>query len=217
MSARRDFLESADAARVLLAHPEAARRWSDSSALPEMSVGSLCGHLLRSVATVQQYLSEPAVADFDHLLDAPAYWLSVDGLSGADGPDLDSDLHRSIRARAASDAEGGHADVLDRWDACVEDLAGRLGTEPPTRVLRVLNGRTMLLDEYLVTRLVEMLIHSDDLAVSLGIDAPEFPATAWSRVTAAFVETAVRRHGPLAVVRAMARVDRDDVRALRVL
>lgn len=216
MSVRRDFLESALMARALLAHPEVASHWDDPSALSEMTVGALAGHLLRSVTTVSGYLTDPPIAGFEDLLDAPGYWLSIDGLSGVDGPDLESDLHRGIRSRAEVDAGAGPQAVLEQWDRSTQDLASRLATEPPTRVVQVIGGRTMLVDDYLVTRLVEMLVHCDDLAVSVGLETPVFSARAWRRVVDALTETAVRRHGGLAVARALTRVERDAVRALRV-
>ena len=75
----------------------------------------------------------------------------------------------------------------------------------------------MLLDEYLTTRLVEIVLHSDDLAASLGRPEPEFEPDATDRVVGCLIEMAARRHSSLAVIRAMTRRERDLVRALRVL
>lgn len=216
MSIRSTFLESAAAARSLLADPAVAARWEEPSSLEGMTVGALAGHLLRSMTTLAGYLAEPP-AGFEDLADPAGYLLSIDGLSSADGPDLDSDLHRAIRQRATDTAQNGPGQVLARWDAAAEELSGRLATEPRTRTVRVLNGRIMLVDDYLVTRLIEMLIHADDLAVSIGAETPAFPAAAWQRVIETLVEVAVRRHGAPAVARAMTRTERDSVRALRVL
>jgi hypothetical protein len=217
MSNRMAFLESAAATRLLLAAPAVGVHWDEPSSLEDLTVGALSGHLLRSVTTVSTYLGEPPIGGFDHLADPADYLLSIDGLSSADGPDLASDLHRAIRHRAAHEAEGGQGEVLSRWDVAVEELSSRLATEPPTRVVRVLGGRTMLVDDYLVTRLIEMVVHGDDLAVSIGVETPAFPDAAWRRVIEALTEVAVRRHGALAVVRSMTRTERDTVRALRVL
>lgn len=216
MSTRSTFLESAAAARSLLADPAVATRWEEPSSLEAMTVGALAGHLLRSVTTVAGYLAEPP-AGFEDLIDPAGYLLSIDGLSSPDGPDLASELHEAIRRRATDEAQGGPVQVLARWDAAVEELSGRLATEPPTRAVRVLDGRAMLIDDYLVTRLTELLIHADDLAVSIGTETPLFPAAAWQRVIDTLIEVAARRHGALAVVRAMTRTERDTVRALRVL
>jgi hypothetical protein len=216
MSTRSTFLESAAAARSLLADPAVAARWEEPSSLEAMTVGALAGHLLRSVTTLAGYLAEPP-AGFEDLIDPGGYLMSIEGLSTPDGPDLASDLHTAIRRRAIDEARVGPGEVLARWDEAVEELSGRLATEPPTRAVKVLDGRIMLVDDYLVTRLIEMLIHADDLAVSIGAETPAFPAAAWQRVIDTLIGVAVRRHGALAVVRAMTRTERDTVRALRVL
>ena len=75
----------------------------------------------------------------------------------------------------------------------------------------------MLLDDYLVTRLLEMVVHADDLAVSVDLPTPDYPDRVWDLVVGCLTQAAIRRHGPLAVVRAMARTERDHSRALRVL
>lgn len=217
MSLRTAFLESASAARSLLAHPDVERRWDSPSVLEGLTVGALCAHLTRAVATLSDYLARPDADGREDLLDAPGYFLSIEGLSGRNGPDLASELHLGIRRRSEFDAADGPAAVLARWDETIERLAGRLATEPPTRVVEVFGGRAMFVDDYVITRLIEMLVHSDDLAASLGLETPRFPATASTRVLACLTEIAVRAHGPMAVIRAMTRTERDDVGALRVL
>ena len=75
----------------------------------------------------------------------------------------------------------------------------------------------MTLDDYLVTRLIELVVHTDDLAVSLDVAAPPIPAAATGLVITTLVEVARIRHGDTAVLRALTRRERDAVAALRVL
>jgi hypothetical protein len=217
MSVRGAFLDSATATRHLLAHPAVATRWDAPSSLPEMSVAALAGHLGRSVIATDAYLEAPAPDGLDGLVDAAGYLVSFPEISGPEGPDLNSDFHRAIRSRAAEEAGGGPEVLVARWDAAASRLAGRLALEPPTRTVEVIGGRALLLDEYLVTRLVEMLVHADDLATSVAAPLPDYPERAWEAVIGCLVEVARRRHRDVAVVRAMTRVERDTVRALRVL
>lgn len=216
MSSRGAFLEAAPAVRSVLSHPAVAERWEEPSALAHLTVGALAGHLVRAVTTVQDYLAA-GVHSEGPLLDPAGYFLSIDELTGPEGPDLDSELHRGIRDRARREAAGGHAALVGRWTEAIEHLAGALAVEPPTRVVEVAGHRLLLLDDYLVTRLVEMLVHTDDLGVSVGIDTPEFPDRAWKAVFACLLEVARRRHGDPAVLRALTRRERDTVGALRVL
>jgi len=51
-------------------------------------------------------------------------------------------------------------------------------------------------------------LHVDDLAVSLDVPTPAFPAEAARRAVAITAELARRRHGDLAVLRALTRAER---------
>jgi hypothetical protein len=60
----------------------------------------------------------------------------------------------------------------------------------------------------LVTRMMEIVVHSDDLAASVELDTPEFPESVITPVLALLTGLAVRRHGATAVVRALTRPQR---------
>jgi hypothetical protein len=66
-----------------------------------------------------------------------------------------------------------------------------------------------------VTRMVELVAHTDDLAVSVGLEPPPPDPDAATLVVHCLVDVARRRHGDLAVVRALTRRERDVVDALR--
>lgn len=202
-------------ARAVLASPEVAGRWESPSALAEMTVGALAGHLLRAATTLHASLASTPGGGSS--FDAAGYFLSIEGLAGPGGIDLGSPLHAGIRQRAMSEGAGGAGDVLARWDETASRLADALRSESPERVVAAREGRPMTLGEYTVTRLVELVVHTDDLAASVGVDAPPFPSDAYDLVVGCLVEMAVRRHGPGAVVRALTRRERDTVEALRVL
>ncbi len=69
-------------------------------------------------------------------------------------------------------------------------------------------GWALSLDDFLVTRMVELSVHMDDLAVSVGLSAPELPGTALDPVVALLTGLAVRRHGQAALLRALTRAER---------
>ena len=210
MGIRSEFLEAVPILRelVVLAGP----RWTDDSALEKMTVGALAGHAGRAATLADHYLVKPEPLLTD-VLDAAGYYLSIPGLE--DG--IDSDINRSVRSRADAEATSGEQAVVEGIDAAVGRIEIALGEQSPDRAIEVLGGRAMLLDDYLVTRMVEVVVHSDDLAASLDLSPPEFAPAAFARVIDCLVEIARRRHGPGAVVRALMRRERDDVRALRVL
>ena len=83
-------------------------------------------------------------------------------------------------------------------------------------VSHLIGGLAITLDEYLVTRTVELVTHIDDLAASIDVPTPTLPEAALVTAVDCMVEIARLRHGDLAVVRALARRERDPLAALRV-
>jgi len=67
---------------------------------------------------------------------------------------------------------------------------------------------SLTLDDFLVTRMMEITVHSDDLAASVGIPTPELAESVTAPVLDLLVRLSVRRHGQTAVVRALSRAER---------
>jgi hypothetical protein len=63
----------------------------------------------------------------------------------------------------------------------------------------------MRLDDYLATRIVEQVVHLDDLARTVGHDGWVLPAGAAELAIDVGVDIAVRRGGSTAVIRALYR------------
>lgn len=207
---RTDYLASLVVLRPLV--EAAAPDWQSPSALAEMTVGDLAGHAARAAFTVEGYLSaSPPTAG--EALDAPGYFLALPELAAG----IDADFHAAIRERAGVEAAAGPAALLDRFDAALASLGSTLPEQPPDRPVSVLDGLLLPLDEYLVTRLVEIVVHGDDLAASLAVPSPDFSPAAVQSVISCLVDVAARRHGDMAVIRALTRRERDVVEALRVL
>jgi len=55
---------------------------------------------------------------------------------------------------------------------------------------------------------MEIAVHSDDLAVSVGVPTPPLPAAVIDPVLALLTQVAVRRHGQTAVLRTLSRSER---------
>lgn len=203
------FLAAAGEARRLLDHPELDSKWREPSVLDRMSIGGLTAHLSRAVTLVMHYLATPGKAP---LTDGPGYFVH---LMDGPGEDLDDDLATAVRARADQEAEAGPADVRRRWDEAVRRLETDLEAGSMTRPIAV-RGSSMAVSDYLVTRLVELVIHSDDLAASLRTQPPEFAPETTDLVIGCLVEVARRRASPLALIRFMSRRERSEGDPLRV-
>lgn len=211
---RSTYLGAATTARNLIARPEVAERWDQPSALRKMTVGDVAAHLGRAVITVDGYLDAPASASTGERLDAVGYYLSfADDI----GHDVDTELNEAVRLRAGQAAAEGHSTVLATVDTALGRLASYLETTPSEMVISVLGGLTIGLDDYLVTRLVELTVHVDDLAVSIDVDTPAINERALRIAIASLVDMARRQHGDIAVLRALARRERDQGGVIPVL
>ncbi len=211
MPARDSYLEAASPAVDLLADRRVALHWDHPSALPRMAVGALAAHLGRSVLQVEALLDAEPPPPEARCLTAVEYYAGLPGVH-----DLDSTLNTGVRRRAQESAAGGHEALAAQVGRSLRRQQERLPGEPPERRVEAFGGRVMLLDDYLDTRQVEITVHVDDLAVSLGVASPEMPEPALQTAVDVLVGIARVRHGSLAVLRALARRERDPESALRV-
>lgn len=204
------FLAAAATAADLIDSAEVADRWDRPSALEGYTVAGLAGHLARAVLVVEPYLdatdADPAAAGSaptSAQVDASGYFAAVLG----DHDPLESDLHRGVRERGASMAADGPATLAATVRTSAEHLATRLDAATLRRPLQVLDGMNVPLEQYLATRLVELVVHIDDLAVSVEV-APDLSEDACLAVAGILGQTAARRVGGLEAVRALARRER---------
>ncbi len=201
---RADFIATARSAADLLRAPEVADAWARPSALPEFGVAGLAGHLAYQVLAVPPAVTapvptEPTVALLDHY--TRVRWI---------GAALDDEINVRIRAEGDAIAAGGPEALAAGVDAAIEELTGLLSAAAPDRVVRIpLWGPwSLALDDFLVTRMMELAVHADDLAVSVGVATPEPPPGAAQTVVDLLSRLAVRRHGATSVLRALSRAER---------
>ena len=211
---REAFLATAAEARGLIASREVAAKWHEPSALEHLDVGAVAGHLARAAFVVVGYLdaSEPDVGtNAAELLTADQYFEQVVAIGAVSADDMQA----GIRARAAEEAAAGQDALVARFDATLQQLDERFASEPTDRAVTVAAGLTLPLDEYLVTRMVELVVHSDDLATSVGLETPEFDALTMACVIGCMLAMVRARRGDTAVMRGFARRERDTINALR--
>jgi hypothetical protein len=197
------YLDVAQAAATLLAAPEVAANWEQPSALAKLSVRGLAGHLAAQVFFIQSVLAEPAATEPVITLDeyyAQAAWI---------GTDLDTEFNQGIRDGGEAAAADGPEQLAARTAACVEELRTSLPAAPDKPVRRPTWGPySVSLDTFVTSRILELIVHSDDLAHSVAVPTPEFPAAAIEAVIDVLTRIALRRHGQTAVLRALSRSER---------
>ncbi|CAO5186152.1 Mycothiol-dependent maleylpyruvate isomerase metal-binding domain-containing protein [Frankia sp. AiPs1] len=199
----RIFLDTAVSAAGLLRAPELTERWDSPSALAQFQVSGLAGHLAWQILAVPGRLGtatshgEP-ITLLEHYTTAP--WV---------GAPPQDELNVRLRAFGETTAAGGPGALADEVDAALAELRAIL---PGVRAGDVLTlgavAPTLTIDDYLSTRVLELAVHADDLAVSLGVPTPALPQPATDLVLALLARVAARRHGPVAVLRALSRAER---------
>ncbi|MFJ2214367.1 maleylpyruvate isomerase N-terminal domain-containing protein [Streptomyces sp. NPDC101062] len=211
MSLKNAYLEAAAQAVALLDAPEVAASWEKPSALAQWTVGGpAVGHLAYRIFSVGPALEGPGseqdpISVREHY--ARAVWI--------DAP-LDGEISSGMRAKGegiSSEGEGegeGVRRMVERVRAALDQQRTGLEEVPGDWVVVFMpqTGWVLSLDDFLVTRMVELAVHMDDLAVSVGLGAPELPGSALDPVIALLAGLAVRRHGRAAVLRGLTRAER---------
>ena len=194
------FLDTAEVFVDMLGSDAVADQWDRPSALDRMTVGHLAGHTSRAVLTLSRYLDQPVEGD---PVDAVAYVLTI-----SDDHDITSPLHRQIRERAAAEAEVGRDGVVEETLRALTQLRLHLPETEPSRLIAVLGGIPIRIDEYVKTRLLELVVHMDDLAASLDAPPPDVGDEALEIVSTLLSTVADVKHGAWAVIRAFTRRER---------
>ena len=197
------YMEAARGAMHLLHDPTVAAAWDGPSALQGFAVSGLAGHLARQVFHV------PALLALSPPDERPITLLEHYVRSAWVGAAVDDEVNVRIRRDATPQAVKGPATLAAQVKAAVEDLRDTLPAQPVDRVVYLSWGPWALsLGDFLTTRMLEIAIHNDDLAVSVGVDAPALSSSVIEPVVDVLSRLAVRRHGAAAVLRALSRAER---------
>jgi hypothetical protein len=203
-----DFLVAAGTVVDLLGRMEVVGSWSQPSALPDLTVAGLAAHLASQVLTVHAAVTagtsvteERPVPLLEHYQRVP--WV---------GADLDHPANVAIRETSERSAGVGHGTLVASVQAAVDDLraafTGGLPAGLPPAIRMPPWEWSLSFDDFLVTRVMEIVVHSDDLAVSVDVAPPTLPEAVLGPVLALLVGVSLQRHGQAAVVRALTRSER---------
>ncbi len=145
-------------------------RWNEPG-LGEWDVRALVGHTSRSLHTVEAYLKQPAAAV---MVESPvAYYRATKALSS--GPGV-VQRGRDAGQTLGADPAAAVATLAARVVALVDRMSG---DELPTTI-----AGGMRLVDYLPTRILELTVHTADLATALGlsVEPPALPAAVTLRL-----------------------------------
>jgi hypothetical protein len=202
------FREADEAFGEIVSRPEVGKAWDQPSALEGYSVGAIVAHVNAAIGWLGHLLDAPAEPD---LRPTPptAYLRFTHGLKvGSDGPERHP--HDVLHDQFERAATRGWESNRDKFLGLIERLTARLEGESATRLLdlRPTAPLVVRLGDFLRTRVLELVVHGDDLAVSAGLDAPPPPEGAATVAIDVMLAVARAAHGDLAVVRALARRER---------
>lgn len=209
------FLQACGLAHDVMTARAVTDRWAEPGALHGFTVGGIAGHVYGAIRRFEKALDEP-------IPEPPQVGELADfyGRNRVDAPgDLDEGVHPLIREDGEKRASYGPEAVASRFVDLVERLRGRLPAEPGDRLVTVWtveDGATRL-ETYLTTRVIELVVHADDLAASVDLPPLELPPEVASEAIGAFVELARVRAGDITVIRAFTRAERAGPGTLRVL
>jgi hypothetical protein len=198
---RSAYLASAAIAAELVALPDVAIRWNQPGAPRDMTVGAVAAHLVGSGIEMLLPILDEGEPPGTRALEPSRYY-------SGQTLDLDNEGHQDVRDKAETASLRGATALMADAAAAVLALSTRLRAEPEGRRVLVLGHIDMALDGFLVTRLVELLAHTDDLAASVHVPTPDLPRAAVDLVVSCLTDVARRRHGDLAVLRTLARRER---------
>jgi hypothetical protein len=197
------FVSACQTAFELARDPAVAAAWDTESACAGMTVGGLTHHLLGQIRHVAAFMQVPPTANppiplLEHY--ARAAWVSSP---------TDDEANTSIRDSGNDAAAAGPAAVLADIPSLL-DLLPELVTVPrsPDTIHIPWQGWGLTTDDFFATRSMELVVHSDDLAASVGLPTPVFPESIAVEVAALLAGVAMRRHGQAAVIRALSRPQR---------
>jgi hypothetical protein len=200
---RTAFLGTLDATWGLVSRPEVTAAWGQESSCAGMTVGGLTHHVLGQAVNAARFLrTAPAGDEPIRLLQhyERAAWVAASQQGRPDPEQVETD---NTAAQAGPDA------VLREGRGAIDALPALLAApRDPDTIHITWQGWSLATGDFLTTRMMELVVHGDDLASSVGLDTPTYPEDAVTAVLGLLSGVAVRRHGATAVVRALSRPQR---------
>ena len=179
-----------------------ADAWEQESALPGMTVGGLTRHLVSQPECAVEFLTTPGPPDSE-VLTLIGHYDRVDWLHAP----VDAPENTSIRDDFNQMGSAGYTESVDVLARSRAQLDPAIAAAGPTTYVPW-QDCALPTDDFLVVRLMEIVVHADDLACSVGVATPAYGATVLEPVLALLAALAARRRGQDAVLRALSRHER---------
>ena len=203
-----DFLVAADSASGLIGRVEVVTQWDEPSALAGMTVGAVAAHLGSQVLSVHAAVTAGEAVSEQEPVSLTEHYERVLWLSGGH----EHSANATIRDAAQSSAAAGQGLLVAQLGSALDDLRAAFGAKRPVALPPAIRmphwDWSLSFHDFLATRTMELVVHSDDLAASVGTPVPLLPDAVLGPVLALMMGMSLRRHGQSDVIRALARAER---------
>jgi hypothetical protein len=196
------FVDAAHHAGGMLADHAVEDSWSAPSVLAEMTVGAVAGHIFLVLRRALQHLDDPQ-PDPSDVAPQPRRWTWSRVDSEADLQRLE---HLQVRLDGEKVSRWGWAAVVGGYRQRLQEFESRVEMSEPSAVL--VGGLHLSFEHYMATRVVEMLVHADDLGSSAAIQASTPPPASMDVALPLLFSDARSLYGDVAMMRALARRER---------
>jgi hypothetical protein len=209
------YLGAVDWLRGLLGRADVVGAWPEPSAIAGYTVGGVASHAVHSVLWLEELLKDVEPVGLRTVTVLEYY-----GPNRIDGSDDADPFSASLRAAAEAFAQTGPEIVNAACITARDELVGLLTDASVTRAVPVVRvpGGQVPLGEYLRTRVLEIVVHGDDVVCSVaGMSVADPPPDAITTCMGVCLELARARAGDLPILRAFTRRERAEKDVFLVL
>ncbi|MEO6510865.1 MAG: maleylpyruvate isomerase N-terminal domain-containing protein [Nocardioides sp.] len=202
---RSALVRASEALTSLVGDPRVEEAWDRGSAVPGFTVGGMVRHLVSQPECAVEFLRIQPVPPHAEVVSLAGLYHRTDWFHAPVEAPENTSIVEDFNAMAAGRQE--HSAAILRES--VAGLPGAIADAGPTTYVPW-QDCLLATDDFLVVRLMEVVVHADDLAASIGADVPEFDDEALYPVLALLAVLGAGRHGQAGVVRALARAERTE-------
>jgi hypothetical protein len=197
------LLRATEALLGLVSAPEVDTAWDVESALPGMTVGGLTRHLVSQPESAVEFLRIQPPPPHAPVVSLAGLYERTDWFAAP----VDAEENTSIRDGFNEMAAGGQQESVAVLEQALADLPDAVAGAGQTTYVPW-QDCSLATDDLLVVRLMEVVVHADDLAVSVGLPTPVLDDDALHPALALLAMLGARRHGQDPAVRALSRAER---------
>ncbi len=196
-------LRATDVLVDLVSAPRVADAWDRESALPGFTVGGVVRHLVSQPECAMEFLRIQPVPPHAETVSLAGLYERTDWFLAPVEAAENTSIVEDFNAMSAGRQEHSAA-ILDRARA---ELPTAIAEAGPTTYVPW-QDCCLATDDFLAVRLMEVVVHADDLAASVGLPAPAFDDEALHPALALLATLGARRHGQDRLVRGLSRTER---------